>query len=91
MNWHEDDEVVAAELEHSARVRVIRSAVIWTPLFLLCGGAWVFFTFDRIFLRDYGSTWFLVVVLTVLTALFAFPAIQSWLDLRAGRGSTTCG
>lgn len=84
MNWHEDADIITGELEHSARVRVVRSAIIWSPLFLLCGGAWVFFTFDRIFLQEYGSTWFLVVVLTVLTSLFAFPAVQSWLDLREG-------
>ncbi len=65
-------------------MRIIRSAIIWSPLFIVCAAAWVFFTFDRIFLQEYGSTWFLVVVLSILTFLFAFPAIQSWLDLRDG-------
>jgi hypothetical protein len=85
MNWRDDPELVMAEQEHSARVKVIRSAVIWIPLFVISLGCWLFFGFDRIFLDgEYGSTWFLMVVLTIFTGLFAFPAIQSLQDIRGG-------
>ena len=85
MNWRDDPDIIVAEQEHSARARVIRSAILWTPVFLICFSAWLFFGFDRVALGgDNGSTWFLVVVLTGLSALFAFPSIQALLDLRGG-------
>ncbi|MEX0781168.1 MAG: hypothetical protein WD557_00850 [Dehalococcoidia bacterium] len=85
MNWRTDPDLVMAEQERSARGKVIRSAFIWMPLFLISFGSWLFFGFDRIFLDgEFGSTWFLMVVLTIFATLFAFPAVQSVLDLRDG-------
>lgn len=85
MNWRDDPDIILAEQERSAHGRVIRSAVLWLPLFLVTFGCWLFFGYDRVFLGgDYGSTWFLMVVLTIFASLFAFPAIQSVLDLRGG-------
>ena len=85
MNWRDDPDILVAEQEHSAHARVIRSALLWTPVFALCFGCWVYFGFDRVARGgDGGSTWFLMVVLTGLTALFAFPSIQALLDLRGG-------
>jgi hypothetical protein len=85
MNWRDDPDIVTSEQEHAARSKIIRSAILWTPIFAICLGAWLFFGFDRIVLDgENGSTWFLMVVLTGLTTLFAFPAIQSLLDVRGG-------
>jgi hypothetical protein len=85
MNWKDDPELVMKEQEHSCRVKVIRSAVIWLPLFVIAFACWLFYGFDRLFLDgEYGSTWFLMVVLTIFAGLFAFPAVQSILDLREG-------
>lgn len=85
MNWKDDPELIMAEQERSARGKVIRSAVIWVPLFAISFGCWLFFGFDRLFLDgEFGSTWFLMVVLTIFAVLFAFPAVQSIQDLREG-------
>lgn len=81
MNWQADPEIQRNIQEASVRGRLLRSTLIWGPPFLISLGAWLFFTYDRIFGGpDFGSTWFLVIVLTVLTALFGFQAIQSFLD-----------
>jgi len=85
MNWRDDPGILDTEQEHAARAKVIRSAILWTPIFLICVGCLLFFGFDRVFMGgDHGSTWFLLVVLTALTALFGFPAIQGLMDLRSG-------
>jgi hypothetical protein len=85
MNWRDDPDLILAEQERSARWRVIRSAILWLPLFSIAFGCWLFFGFDRLFLDgEYGSTWFLMVVLTIFSGLFVFPAYTSILDLRGG-------
>lgn len=82
MNWQDDSELMARQMRSHARFRLMRSAVIWTPLFVLAGSALVFFTVDRAFYDgDRGGTWFLVVVLTIFTVLFGFQSIQALLDL----------
>lgn len=81
MNWNDDPQIVRERQKSTARSRLLRSIIIWGPLFLLSLGAFLFWTFDRAFLGgDNGGTWFLVVVLSVLTLLFGFQAIQSALD-----------
>jgi hypothetical protein len=81
MNWNDDPQIVRERQKSAARSRLLRSIIIWGPLFLLSLGAFLFWTFDRAFLGgDNGGTWFLVVVLAVLTLLFGFQAIQSALD-----------
>ena len=85
MKWQSDPDLIVVEQERSAHGRVIRSAVLWTPIFLICFGSLLFFGYDRIALGgDNGSTWFLVGVLTFLSTLFAFPSIQAIMDLRSG-------
>ena len=83
MNWLEDDEVRFEMKKRSVRSRIVRSACLWTPLFLLCLGAGIYYLFDTITGGDHGGTWVLVVILTILTLLFGFQAFQSLLDLRA--------
>ncbi|MCZ2108448.1 MAG: DUF3827 domain-containing protein [Dehalococcoidia bacterium] len=82
MSWEHDPEIMARLIEHRVRNGLIRSAVIWTPLFLLTAGGCLFYMTDRVFGLGYGGTWFLVVVLGVLGALFGFQAFQALLDLR---------
>ena len=84
MNWQDDPEVRRKIQQGRVRGRIVRSLVIWGPLFLASLGALVFFTFDRAVLGgDHGGTWFLVVVLAIFTLLFGFQAIQSFLDVRS--------
>lgn len=81
MNWQNDPEVLRLAQHSGVRSRLLRTVIIWSPFFLACLGGLLFFTFDRIFLGgDHGGTWFLVIVLAVMTALFGFQSIQSFLD-----------
>ena len=80
MNWQDDPELQRKRQEQQVRGRLLRSTLIWGPPFLAAAAALLFFTADRLFIHDYGSTWFLVVVLAILSALFGFQAIQSFLD-----------
>jgi hypothetical protein len=82
MNWQDDPAVQDALELQRARNRILRSAVIWTPFFVVSLAGLVFFFFDRLLTGgDNGGTWFLVVVLGVLTFLFGFQSIQSLLDI----------
>lgn len=84
MNWREDPQIMAEIQQRGVRGRLIRSALLWTPLFLaaLTGAVWFFV--DTVFLGgDHGGTWVLVVVLIILATLFGFQSIQSLLDLRS--------
>lgn len=81
MNWHDDPEIQRARQRRAVRGRLLRSTLLWGPPFLICAGAFVFFFIDRAFLgSENGSTWFLVIVLAVLSLLFGFQAIQSFMD-----------
>ncbi len=81
-NWA-DDPLLADELR-ARRVRngIVRSAVLWTPFFLALLAATLFFLFDRVTGGGHGGTWFLVVVLAIITGLFGFQSIQALQDLR---------
>jgi hypothetical protein len=84
MNWRDDPQIAAEIQQRGVRGRLIRSAVLWTPLFLATVGATVWFLIDTALLGgDHGGTWVLVVVLAVLATLFGFQSIQSLLDLRS--------
>ncbi len=63
---------------------IIRTAIIWTPLFAICLGAWVYFLADQVFGLDRGGTWFLVVVLSIFAFLTGTQSIQALRDLREG-------
>ena len=47
MNWKDDPHLQAALAENRVRGGLVRSAIIWTPLFLVALGAFVFFAFDE--------------------------------------------
>ncbi len=80
MNWHEDPEIRRPFAIAAARGGLIRTAVIWMPLFVATAVALLFFLFDQLTGGGRGS-WFLVIVLAVLTTLFGFQGMQATLDL----------
>lgn len=80
MNWKDDPYLQATLAENRVRGGLVRSAVIWTPLFLIVAVALAYFAFDEITGGDSGS-WFLVALLTVFSVLLGFQAIQPLLDL----------
>jgi len=81
MNWQDDPEIQKEMQKRAVRGRLLRSTLLWGPPFLLSLGALIFFGYDRILGgSERGSTWFLVVVLSIFTLLFGFQAIQSFLD-----------
>ncbi|MEO8540785.1 MAG: hypothetical protein ABI577_13680 [bacterium] len=81
MNWQQDPELARLAQHSGVRGRLLRSTILWSPFFILCFGALVFFTIDRAFFDgDHGGTWFLVIVLSILSLLFGFQTIQSLLD-----------
>lgn len=79
--WQDDPEIQRKLRERAVRNGIIRTAVIWTPLFLVSAVAFVYFLFDVLTGGDNG-TWFLIVVLAIFTTLFGFQSIQALLDLR---------
>jgi hypothetical protein len=81
--WEDDPVIREARSEQRARMRVLRTAMLWTPLAVVTLAALLFFTFDRIVGPDHGSTWFLVGVLSFLLFLFGFQSLQALLDLFA--------
>lgn len=82
MSWEDDPEIQKQLRARSVRGKLLRSAIIWGPLFLLALAGTVFYTVDILFMdRENGATWVLVTILAILTILFGFQAIQSVLDL----------
>ena len=81
MSWQDDPEVQRQIRMNAARGKILRSTILWMPLFLATLAALLFFTWDRAFNDgDNGGTWFLVVILAIVTTLFGFQAIQSLID-----------
>ena len=83
MNWKDDPLVQKAEQERRIRGGIIKSAVLWTPLFLLAAGGLLFFVGDMLFGAQRG-TWFLIVVLAILSFLLGYQSIHNLLDLLHG-------
>ncbi|MGH2634034.1 MAG: hypothetical protein ACRDG3_11540 [Tepidiformaceae bacterium] len=81
MNWKDDPEIQAEIRRRGTRGGLIRSAVLWMPLFLVCLGGTLFYLVDVLTGSSYGGTWVLVVILAILATLFGFQAIQSAMDL----------
>ena len=81
MNWQDDPEITAQRAERRARMALWRTTIIWTPIVLVLLGAFLFFFFDRLAGSNNGSTWFLVVLLGIFTALLSFQSLQSLTDL----------
>jgi hypothetical protein len=88
MDWQTDPHLMRIEMERRARNGLIRTAIIWTPLFLASAAGLIWAVLNRLFVEDGGSTWFLVVVLSILTFLFGFQSIQAIRDLIGGPRST---
>lgn len=84
MNWQSDPELAKLEMERRARNSLIRTALVWTPLFLLTFGALLYVLFDRIVLGGDAGTWFFVGVLILFSILFGYQAFHALLDLRGG-------
>jgi hypothetical protein len=74
-----DDTVI--DRERRIRRGIMRTALWTTPLFVGVTAAWVFFLWDRITGPEYGSTWFLMVVITVFAALFGVQSTSALRDL----------
>jgi hypothetical protein len=89
MNWKDDPQIRAEIKARGVRSRLLRSAILWTPLFLISLGAALFYLFDVILGGDHGGTWVLVIVLAILATLFGFQSLQSLLDLRSAPLETT--
>jgi hypothetical protein len=78
----------------SVRGKLLRSAIIWGPLFLITLAGTLFYTADILFMdRENGGTWVLVTIVAILAVLFGFQAVQSVLDFfekpRTERGYVT--
>ena len=81
MSWEDDPEIQKQLRARSVRGKLLRSAVIWGPIFLLALAGTVFYTVDILVLdREYGATWVLVTILAILAVLFGFQAVQSLMD-----------
>lgn len=88
-DWQDDPEIREAMRRRSVRNTVLRSAVIWTPPFVVCAALLVWFFVDML-LGGGRGTWFLLVVLTGFSALFGIRSYQSIADL-AGEPQTLTG
>ncbi len=67
-----------------ARVRrtILRTAVMWTPVFAVVAVMFVYFVFRLLFLGGgQGATWFLVIVLGLFGFLFGAQAIPALMDI----------
>ena len=81
VNWQDDPELQARIYEGRIRSGLIRSALFWTPCFLVVFGLLLYFVFDQLTGGDKG--WFLVAILAIFSVLLGFQASQSLLDLRS--------
>ena len=69
--------------ERRARNSLLRNAIIWLPLFTVSFGALLYFGFDKLTGGESG-TWFLLVVLSILSFLFGYQGFHALLDLIHG-------
>jgi len=79
-DWKDDPDIQQQMRERAVRNGLVRTVVIWSPLFLLTFAALLFFLVDVIVGGGRG-TWFLVAVLLLFSTLFGFQAIHALLDL----------
>lgn len=73
----------------SARASLRRSAMIWTPLFVVTAGGALWYVFSEIVGGEDGG-WVLPVILLAMAALCGFQALQALRDLR-GQPSRIAG
>lgn len=88
MDWQSDPELEVREMERRARNGLIRTAVIWTPIFLIAFGGLLYILFDRLVLGGNAGTWFFVGVLAVFSFLFGYQSLHALRDLRHGPSTT---
>ena len=88
MQWQGDPEIQRALRERQVRNGILRSAILWTPFFATLAVLLVFFFIDRIIGPDHGSTWFLIVVLTIGTVIVGSQSLQALFDLFQGPRTT---
>lgn len=87
MDWQSDPYLARLEMERRARNGLLKTAIIWTPLFLIAFGGLLWALIGKLFF-DGGATWFLIVVLSILSFLFGFQCIQAIRDLIGGERKT---
>ncbi len=75
--------------QRQVRNGILRSAIIWTPFFLVIGVLFVYFLVDQLTGANNGSTWFLIVVLTIGTVIVGSQSLQALFDLFQGPQTTT--
>ena len=81
-NWKDDAELQQEMHRRGVRSRILRSAILWTPLFALMAALFLFFLWDTALNSEgHGGSWVLVVILGIMASLFGFQAIQALLDL----------
>jgi hypothetical protein len=80
MQWQDDPEIQMHLRERAVRNGILRSAILWTPFFLVALGCLLYFGFDKLTGGDRG-TWFLLVVLVIFNVLLGSQSIQSVADL----------
>jgi len=94
MNWADDPELGRELAIQAARRRLLRSVILWMPLFLAAAAGTIFFFADvAVRDREHGGTWVLVTILGLFAVLFGFQAFQALLDYlgspRTERGPVT--
>lgn len=82
MNWQEDAILSDALALQRVRAGLWRSALIWTPPFLLSAAGFLFFLWDLVTGGGRGGP-VIVIVVALLAVLFGHEAIQAILDLRS--------
>ena len=65
-----------------ARGSLVRTAAVWSPLFVASLGTFLYFTTGQFF--DFGQGWFLVGVLGTVTFLLGFQSVGAVRDLTRG-------
>lgn len=89
-NWKDDPSLQEEMHRRGVRGRIVRSALLWTPLFALMAVLFLFYLWDTALNSgDHGGSWVLVVIVGVVAALFGFQASQSLLDLRGEPSNRT--
>lgn len=90
-NWKDDPGLQEEMHRRGVRSRIVRSAILWTPLAVIMGLLFLFYVWDTAFnSADHGGGWVLVIILGIMTGLFGFQAAQALLDL-SGEPSTRTG
>lgn len=81
-DWNDDPAIQAELHRRGVRARVMRSAILWTPLFVLMALLFLFYLWDTALnSSERGGSWVLVTIIGVITGLFGFQASQAWMDL----------